>query len=67
MNIYCVHRTAVRWNGAQDGKKRMARQRELLSLAEIAEETGISYATLRSYAIKYGDEIPSEGSGRSTR
>jgi hypothetical protein len=45
----------------------MARQRELLSLAEIAEETGISYATLRSYAIKYGDEVPSEGSGRSTR
>lgn len=45
----------------------MARQRELLSLAEIADETGISYATLRSYAIKYDGEIPSEGSGRSTR
>jgi hypothetical protein len=45
----------------------MARQRELLSLVEIAEETGISYATLRSYAIKYDGEIPSEGSGRNTR
>jgi len=45
----------------------MARQRELLSLVDIADETGISYATLRNYALKYGDEIPSEGSGRSTR
>jgi hypothetical protein len=45
----------------------MARQRELLSLTDIAEETGISYATLRNYVIKYGDEIPSEGFGRDTR
>jgi hypothetical protein len=45
----------------------MARQRELLSLSDIAEETGISYATLRNYVIKYGDEIPSEGFGRDTR
>lgn len=45
----------------------MARQRELLSLVDIADETGISYATLRNYALKYGDEIPSEGSGRNTR
>jgi hypothetical protein len=34
---------------------------------DIADETGISYATLRNYALKYGDEIPSEGSGRNTR
>ena len=47
--------------------KEMARQRELLSLSDIAEETGISYATLRNYVIKFGDEIPSEGSGRDTR
>lgn len=47
--------------------KKMARQRELLSLVDIADETGISYATLRNYALKYGDEIPSEGSGRNTR
>jgi len=45
----------------------MARQRELLSLVDIADETGISYATLRNYALKFGDEIPSEGSGRNTR
>jgi hypothetical protein len=45
----------------------MARQRELLSLTDIAAETGISYPTLRNYVIKYGDEIPSEGVGRSTR
>jgi len=45
----------------------MARQRELLSLASIAEETGISYQTLRGYAVKYVAEIPSEGSGRNTR
>ncbi len=45
----------------------MARPRELLTLASIADETGISYATLRNYAIKFGDEIPSEGSGRMTR
>jgi hypothetical protein len=45
----------------------MARPRELLSLANIADETGISYATLRNYALKFAEEIPSEGSGRSTR
>jgi len=45
----------------------MVRQRELLSLVDIADETGISYATLRNYALKYSQEIPSEGSGRSTR
>jgi hypothetical protein len=45
----------------------MARQRELLSLSDIAEETGISYATLRNYVIKFGAEIPSEGDGRDTR
>jgi hypothetical protein len=45
----------------------MVRQRDLLSLVDIADETGISYATLRNYALKYGKEIPSEGSGRSTR
>jgi len=45
----------------------MARPRELLSLASIADETGISYATLRNYALKHGNEIPSEGVGRSTR
>lgn len=45
----------------------MARPRELLSLVEIADETGISYATLRNYTLKFGDEIPSEGEGRGTR
>lgn len=45
----------------------MARPKEMLSLASIADETGISYATLRNYALKYSEEIPSEGVGRSTR
>jgi hypothetical protein len=45
----------------------MARPKELLSLLQIAEETGISYQTLRGYALKHGDVIPSEGWGRSTR
>jgi hypothetical protein len=47
--------------------RRMGRPKELLSLARIAEETGISYQTLRGYAIKYVAEIPAEGSGRNTR
>jgi hypothetical protein len=59
-----VENTAVE---NKDEINRMARQRELLSLSDIAEETGISYATLRNYVIKYGDEIPSEGFGRDTR
>jgi len=45
----------------------MARPRKLLSLVEIAQETGISYATLRTYAWKHGDEIPAEGTGRNRR
>lgn len=45
----------------------MARPKDLLTLARIADETGISYATLRSYALKHGEEIPSEGEGRNTR
>ena len=36
----------------------MARPKELLSLVSIADETGISYATLRNYVMKYADEIP---------
>jgi hypothetical protein len=59
------HREILKQNGGLI--KKMARQRELLSLVDIADETGISYATLRNYALKYGDEIPSEGSGRNTR
>jgi hypothetical protein len=45
----------------------MARPKELLSLVSIADETGISYATLRNYALKHAEEIPSEGYGRNTR
>lgn len=45
----------------------MSRPKELLSLLSIAEETGISYATLRNYALKHAEEIPSEGWGRNTR
>jgi hypothetical protein len=45
----------------------MTRNRELLSLLDIAEETGISYPTRRNYVIKFGDQIPSVGSGRTTR
>lgn len=45
----------------------MARPRELLTLASIADETGISYATLRNYVMKHADEIPSEGEGRNAR
>jgi len=48
-------------------EKSMARPRELLSLMDIADETGISYATLRNYTLKHADEIPSEGEGRNTR
>jgi hypothetical protein len=59
-----VENTAVT---KKDEKIKMTRHRELLSLLDIAEETGISYPTLRNYVIKFGDEIPSVGSGRSTR
>ena len=45
----------------------MARPRELLTLASIADETGISYATLRNYVQKHAEEIPSEGEGRNAR
>ena len=50
-----------------EDEKRMARPKDLLTLARIADETGISYATLRSYALKHAEEIPSEGEGRNTR
>jgi hypothetical protein len=59
-----VENTAVT---KKDEKLNMARNRELLSLLDIAEETGISYPTLRNYVIKFGDQIPSVGSGRTTR
>lgn len=39
----------------------------LLSLAEIARRTGISYPTLLRYQKLYGDRIPSEGRGRKRR
>ena len=44
----------------------MARQKELLTLSAISQETGISQATLAKYAAEYAD-IPSEGEGRSRR
>ncbi len=44
----------------------MARQKELLTLKAISEETGISQATLAKYAADHAD-IPSEGEGRSKR
>ena len=44
----------------------MARQKELLTLKAISEETGISQATLAKYAADNAD-IPSEGEGRSKR
>lgn len=42
-------------------------QEGLLPLTQIAEETGISYPTLVRYVKLYGDQIPSEGSGRKRR
>lgn len=44
----------------------MARQRELLTLKAISNETGISQATLAKYAAD-NDDIPSEGEGRGKR
>lgn len=44
----------------------MARQKELLTLKAISEETGISQATLAKYAADNAD-IPSEGEGRGKR
>jgi len=44
----------------------VARQKELLTLKAISEETGISQATLAKYAAGNAD-IPSEGEGRSKR
>jgi hypothetical protein len=44
----------------------VARQKELLTLKAISEETGISQATLAKYAADNAD-IPSEGEGRSKR
>jgi hypothetical protein len=44
----------------------VARQKELLTLSAISQETGISQATLAKYAAEY-DDIPSEGEGRSRR
>lgn len=47
--------------------KRPAARKELLPLTQIAEETGISYPTLVRYVKLYGDQIPSEGTGRKRR
>lgn len=40
---------------------------ELLTLAQVAAQTGISYPTLRNYAERHGDRIPSVGEGRKRR
>lgn len=40
---------------------------ELLTLTHIAAQTGISYPTLRNYAERHGDRIPSVGEGRKRR
>lgn len=45
----------------------MPRQKQLLSLKQIQEKTGISYPTLINYARDHADEIPSEGEGRNRR
>ncbi|MFP3940811.1 MAG: hypothetical protein ACLF0P_10930 [Thermoanaerobaculia bacterium] len=47
--------------------KKSAARKELLPLTQIAEETGISYPTLVRYVKLYGDQIPSEGTGRKRR
>lgn len=41
--------------------------RDLLTLTEIGERTGISYPTLVRYVKLHGDQIPSEGEGRRRR
>lgn len=45
----------------------MARPKKLYSLKQIQEKTGISYPTLINYVRDHGEEIPSEGEGRSRR
>lgn len=40
---------------------------ELLTIAEIAKQTGIAESTLRSWRDKYADYVPSSGSGRKKR
>lgn len=40
---------------------------ELLTLTQVAAQTGISYPTLRNYAERHGDRIPSVGEGRKRR
>lgn len=40
---------------------------ELLTLTEIAERTGVSYPTLRNYAERHAERIPSVGEGRKRR
>lgn len=45
----------------------MPRQKQLFSLKQIQEKTGISYPTLINYARDHADEIPSEGEGRTRR
>lgn len=51
-------RPSAKTSGAGEG---------LLPLTQIAEETGISYPTLVRYVKLYGDQIPSEGTGRKRR
>lgn len=55
--------------GSGASKRRAARAAGdgLLSLAEIARRTKISYPTLLRYQKLYGDRIPSEGRGRQRR
>lgn len=40
---------------------------DLLTLTEIGKRTGISYPTLSRYVRKFGDQLSSEGKGRSRR
>lgn len=49
------------------GKKPEPARKDLLTLTEIGERTGISYPTLVRYAKLYLDRIPHEGEGRRRR
>lgn len=56
-----------RKKGKKKSKKPAPARKDLLTLTEIGERTGISYPTLVRYAKLHLDRIPHEGEGRRRR
>lgn len=50
-----------------DGRGAEKARKDLLTLTQISETTGISYPTLVRYVKLYGDRLPHEGEGRRRR